>query len=220
MSSGFHHLTPEAYQHILDTAVREHPVLTELRAHTHAHTQDSNMQIAPDQGQLMQFLVKMQGAQQVLEVGCFTGYSALAMALALPADGHITTCDVSEEWTRIGQDFWQQAGVSNKITLKIAPALETLESLVQAGKTGQFDFMFIDADKLNYPNYFEYGLQLVRQGGVIAVDNVMATSDLNVHSDRPYAKALVAFNHQLHGDDRIDICMIPIGGGLTLCRVR
>jgi len=172
----------------------------------------SGMQIGADQGQLMAMLVKLMGAKRCLEIGTYTGYSALAVALALPKDGSIVCCDVSEEWTAVGKPFWKKAGVEKKIDLRIGPALETLKKL-----KGPFDFVFIDADKPNYLNYYERCLQLVRRGGLIAVDNVLWSGEVaNEKARDELTVALREFNDRVHEDERVDIAMLSIGDGVTL----
>ena len=198
-------------RYIAQHAVREPQVLRELRAAT-ARLPMAGMQIAADQGQFMAILVRMMGAKRCLEIGTFTGYSALAVALALPRGGRIVCCDVSEEWTAIGRPFWKKAGAEKKIDLRIAPALDTLKKL-----KGPFDFAFIDADKENYLAYYERCLKLVRRGGVIAVDNVLWSGEVAEESARDSTTvALRRFNDALHKDRRVDIAMLSVGDGMTL----
>jgi predicted O-methyltransferase YrrM len=208
------------YDYLLAVSLREHPVLTELRQAT-AQLAMGQMQIAPEQGQFMALLIQLMNGQRALEVGVFTGYSALAVALALPPTGRLIACDVSEEYTAIAQQYWQKAGVADKIDLRIAPAIDTLQQLIEAGETNTFDFAFIDADKSNYDTYYEQALQLVRVGGVIAIDNVLwygRVADDTVTDNR--TQKIRALNHKLHQDDRVDLSLIPIGDGLTLARKR
>ena len=198
-------------RYIAQHSVREPQVLRELRAAT-AKLPMAGMQIGADQGQFMAILVRMLGAKRCLEIGTFTGYSALAVALALPKDGRIVCCDVSEEWTAIGRRFWKKAGVEKKIDLRIAPALETLKKL-----KGPFDFAFIDADKENYLAYYERCLKLLRRGGVIAVDNVLWSGEVANDGARDATTvALREFNDALHEDRRVDIALLSIGDGVTL----
>ena len=198
-------------RYIAQHSVREPRVLRELRAAT-AKLPMAGMQIGADQGQFMAILVRMLGAKRCLEIGTFTGYSALAVALALPKDGRIVCCDVSEEWTAIGRRFWKKAGVERKIDLRIAPALETLKKL-----KGPFDFAFIDADKENYLAYYERCLKLLRRGGVIAVDNVLWSGEVANDGARDATTvALREFNDALHEDRRVDIALLSIGDGVTL----
>jgi caffeoyl-CoA O-methyltransferase len=202
-------------RYILEHSVREPAILAELRAAT-ASVPYSGMQIGPDQGQFMQLLVQAIGAKRCLEIGTYTGYSALAVALALPEDGRVVCCDISEEWTAIARRFWKKAGVEHKISLKLAPALETLKTL-----QGPFDFAFIDADKGNYENYYERCLALVRTGGLIAVDNTLWSgwvADGKRRDDD--TRALRAFNDKLHRDERVALSMLPLGDGVTLALKR
>jgi caffeoyl-CoA O-methyltransferase len=202
-------------RYILEHSVREPAILAELRAAT-ASVPYSGMQIGADQGQFMQLLVQAIGAKRCLEIGTYTGYSALAVALALPEDGRVVCCDISEEWTAIARRFWKKAGVEHKISLKLAPALETLKTL-----QGPFDFAFIDADKGNYENYYERCLALVRTGGLIAVDNTLWSgwvADGKRRDDD--TRALRAFNDKLHRDERVALSMLPLGDGVTLALKR
>ena len=199
---------------------REHPELAKLREATATHPR-AGMQISPEQGALMQMLVKLIGARRTIEVGVFTGYSALAVALALPADGRILACDISDEFTRVGRPYWERAGVAAKIELVLAPALGTLDARLARGEAGRYDFAFIDADKSNYDGYYERCLQLLRVGGLIAIDNVLwsgrVAGDVDAASD-PDTTALQVLNTKLQGDGRIDLALLPIGDGLTLAR--
>lgn len=180
----------------------------------------ANMQTAPEQGALLQVLVRMLGARRCIEVGTFTGYSALCIALALPPTGRIVCCDVSEEWTSIARRYWKRARVARKIDLRIAPALETLDALLRGG-AGRFDFAFIDADKKNYANYFERCLRLVRRGGLVAIDNTLWYGRvIDRRRNDEDTRAIRAFNRKLHRDRRIDLAMLPIGDGLTLALKR
>ncbi|HEY9645484.1 MAG TPA: class I SAM-dependent methyltransferase [Chroococcidiopsis sp.] len=209
-------LSPALYDYLLDNSLREPDILQKLRQETAEHPM-SQMQIAPEQGQFMALLVQLMGAKKALEVGVFTGYSSLSVALALPADGQLVACDVSEEFTAIARRYWDLAGVSDKITLHIAPALETLDRLLAEGEAGTFDFAFIDADKSNYQAYYERSLQLVRPGGLIAIDNVLWSGDVAdpaVQDTR--TQAIRALNHMLHHDDRVTLSLVPIADGLTL----
>ena len=207
-------------RYILEHSVREHPVLAELREAT-AGMPHAGMQISPEQGQLMQLLVKMSGARRTIEVGVFTGYSALAVALALPPEGRVVACDVSEEWTSVGRRFWQKAGVAGKVDLRIRPAVETLDAMLAAGEAGGYDFAFIDADKGNYLTYYERCLKLVRTGGLIAVDNTLWNGWVAEAShDEDDTRAIRAFNDKVHRDERVDASLVPIGDGMTLARKR
>jgi predicted O-methyltransferase YrrM len=212
-------LSDPLYQYLLANSVREPEILAKLRAETAEHPL-VNMQISPEQGQLMGLLVQLIGAKKCLEVGVFTGYSSLAVALNLPDDGQIVACDVSDEFTSIARKYWQEAGVANKISLYVAPALETLDRLIANGESGTFDFAFIDADKNNYGAYYDRCFQLVRQGGLILVDNVLwygRVADPAMDNDKR-TQAIKQINRQIYHDDRVQISLIPIGDGLTIAR--
>ncbi len=203
-------------KYLLDHSLREPAAAAELRAAT-AKLPYAGMQISPEQGQLMALLVKLGGVKRAIEIGVFTGYSALTVALALPEDGHLLACDISDAYTRIGKPFWQQAGVSDKIELVIAPAQQTLDARLAAS----YDFAFIDADKTGYDAYYERCLKLLRVGGLIAIDNTLWGGSVA----RPAAgdadtAALQALNAKLHDDERIDLALLPLGDGLTLARKR
>jgi caffeoyl-CoA O-methyltransferase len=213
-------LTDRLYEYLLHVSLREPPILAELRAET-AKLPGAGMQIGPEQGQFMALLVELIGARRTLEVGTFTGYSALAVALALPPEGRVTACDVSEEYTRVARRYWAKAAVEHKIELKLGPALDTLGGLLAAGATGSFDFAFIDADKNNYDGYYEQALQLLRPGGLIAIDNVLWGGDVvNPEKRDPDTTAIRALNKKLKADERVSISLLPIGDGLTLARKR
>lgn len=208
------------YDYLQGVSLREPDVLLRLRQET-ARLPMARMQISPEQGQLMAFLVRLMGARRCLEVGTFTGYSALACVLALPADGELVALDISDEWTSIGRRYWEEAGVGGRIHLQLGPAGESLRRLRRAGREGCFDFMFIDADKPGYADYVEQGFHLLRPGGLIAVDNVLwsgRVADPAVAD--PDTAALRDLNAQLHADQRFDLTMIPVGDGLTLLRKR
>jgi caffeoyl-CoA O-methyltransferase len=210
----------DVYDYVLRVASREHEALAALRAAT-ATVPNSVMQIGADQGQLMALLVRLIGARRCIEIGTYTGYSALAVALALPADGRLVTCDVNADWAERGRPFWRMAGVEERIDLKLKPAVETLDELLAAGQAGQFDFAFIDADKPSYGAYYERLLKLVRRGGLIAVDNTLALAGAPVFSlETDNARAMRAFNERVHHDERVDLAMLTVGEGLTLLRVR
>lgn len=220
MSNRTISMTDDLYGYMLQNSLREPEVLKRLRDETAAHPQ-ARMQISPEQGQFMQLLVKLLGARRCVEVGVFTGYSSLAVALALPGDGHILACDVSEEFTAVARRYWKEAGVAGKIELKLAPAVETLDDRIKAGEAGSYDFGFIDADKANYSHYYERILKLLRPGGVVAVDNVLWNGRVLDKADTSEdTVAIRAFNNALHKDERVDLSMIPIGDGLTLARKR
>ncbi|MGH8528566.1 MAG: class I SAM-dependent methyltransferase [Nevskiales bacterium] len=220
MSTKTFGLPDAVYQYLCAVSLREPPLLAQLREET-ARDRMSRMQIAPEQGQFMQLLVKLVGARRCIEVGVYTGYSSLCTAMALPDDGTLLACDVSDEWTRIARRYWVAAGVANKITLKLAPALETLDAELATGQDGRYDFAFIDADKTNYLNYYERCLQLLRPGGLIVVDNVLwsgRVADASVQDED--TRALRAFNARLTEDARVDLSLVPIADGLTLARKR
>jgi predicted O-methyltransferase YrrM len=213
-------ITDHVHRYLLDTSVREPDVLARLRAVT-APLPLAQMQIGPEQGQFMALLAKLIGARRCIEVGVFTGYSSLAVALALPEDGRIVACDVSEEWTSIARRFWREAGVERKIELKLQPAVQTLEALLAAGEAGRYDFAFIDADKGSYATYYELLLKLLRPGGLIAVDNTLWSGQVaDANTRDPNAIALRAFNDKVHRDERVDLSLLPVGDGLTLVRKR
>jgi len=220
MSNRTLQLTDPLYKYLIDHSLRESEPLRKLRTVTQQHEM-ARMQIAPEQGQFMALIVELIEARQIIEVGTFTGYSALAMAQALPQHGQIICCDISKEWSDIGKPFWEAAGVSSKIDLRLAPALETLDSLLANGDDGKFDMAFVDADKINYLNYYEKCLQLLRPGGMLVFDNTLwngDVADISVQDDDTVA--IRALNDQLHQDDRITLSLVPIGDGLTLVRKR
>jgi predicted O-methyltransferase YrrM len=220
MSSDTLPLTPELLEYLQKVSLREPPVLRRLREETAAHPYAS-MQISPEQGQFMALLVKLIGARRTLEIGVFTGYSSTVIALALPPDGRITACDVDEDFTSIARRYWNEAGVAQKIDLHMAPALDTLQQLLDQGATNSYDLAFIDADKCNYPLYYEKCLQLVRSGGVILVDNVLWGGRVAIPDiDDEDTGGIRRLNALIHTDDRVDSSMIPIGDGLTLARKR
>jgi caffeoyl-CoA O-methyltransferase len=221
MSSRTLQITEPILEYLLSVSIREPATLSKLRDET-AKLEAAGMQISPEQGQFMRLLVKMLGAKRTLEIGVFTGYSALSVALVLPDDGQIVACDVSEEWTAMARRYWHAAGIAHKIDLYLAPATETLAALVgNEANHGTFDFAFIDADKANYATYYDHAFKLIRRGGVIAIDNVLWGGSLVDESNQDEdSNALRALNQQLHKDDRIDLSMVPIGDGLTLARKR
>jgi predicted O-methyltransferase YrrM len=213
-------LDDRLYGYLLAATLRESDVLAELRQETaeHAH---ARMQIAPEQGQFMALLVQLIGAKKTLEIGVFTGYSALVVAAALPEDGKIIACDVSEEFTAIARPYWEKANVAHKIDLRIAPALDTLEALIAAGESNSFDFAFIDADKVGYDAYYEKSLQLIRPGGLIAVDNTLwygRVADPNVQNKSTHQ--IRTLNEKVRDDERVTMSLVPIGDGLLLAMKR
>jgi len=220
MSSKSIGLSDALHEYMLSVSHRESAVMERLRRETADHPK-SEMQIAPEQAQFFQFLLRLIGARRALEVGVFTGYSALATAEVLPPNGEIVACDISEEYTQMARQYWEEAGVADQIDLRIAPAEETLDALLAEGQAGTFDFSFIDADKETYDTYYEQSLRLLRPGGVIALDNVfrdgrVTDSDIEDESVR----AIQALNEKLHHDERVDLTMVPIADGLTLAMKR
>jgi caffeoyl-CoA O-methyltransferase len=213
-------MTAEVYDYLLDVSLRESPILAELREVTAEHPMVA-MQISPEQGQFMALLIRLIGARRCLEIGVYTGYSSLAVASALPEDGKIIACDVNEQFTAIARRFWDKAGVTAKIDLRLAPAMDTLDELLRDGQGGRFDFAFIDADKTSYEGYYERCLELLRPGGLIAVDNVLWSGSLvDERNQDPDCNALRSLNRKLYSDERVDLSMVPIGDGLTLARKR
>ncbi|MGS1121079.1 class I SAM-dependent methyltransferase [Rhodanobacter sp. UC4436_H3] len=219
MSRRSLNLDDTLYRYLLDHSLREHPQQLALREATAAHPR-AQMQISPEQGQFMALLVKLIGARRCIEVGVFTGYSALSVALALPEDGHLLACDISAEFTAVGQPFWARAGVAHKIELRLAPARETLDACLAAGDAGNYDFAFIDADKTGYDDYYERCLRLLRPGGLLAIDNVLWGGAVAQPASDDDTRALQALNDKLHHDERIDLSMLPLGDGLSLARKR
>lgn len=213
-------LSDDLYAYLLEVSLRERPLLARLRRET-AERFGAGMQVAPEQGQFMGLLVELVGARRALEVGTYTGYSTLAVGLALPEGGRIVTCDVNEEYTRMARRFWAEAGIANRVDLRIAPAIQSLDGLIAEGARASFDFAFIDADKENYEGYYERCLTLVRPGGLIAVDNALWDGRVvDPEADDPDTQAIRAFNARLHGDERIGLSLVPIGDGLILARKR
>ncbi|AMO56610.1 SAM-dependent methyltransferase [Endozoicomonas montiporae] len=216
MSSTILTMTAPLNQYLVANGLREHSVLAELRQLT-SHHEFSNMQISPEQGQMMALLTKLVNAKHTIEIGVFTGYSALAVALALPDNGHIVACDISDDYTRTARSFWEKAGVDHKIDLRLAPASETLSHLIEQQQSGTFDMAFIDADKTGYDHYYEQCLQLIRPGGLILIDNVLwsgrVADDTCTDEDTAAIKVL---NRKIHNDDRVDMMILPISDGLTI----
>ena len=213
-------LTDSLYEYLLAVSLREPEVLRRLREETAAYP-EARMQIAPEQGQFMAMLARLLDARRCIEVGVFTGYSSLVLALALPEDGRIVACDVSEDWTRVARRYWQAAGVAHKIDLRLAPALETLEGLLATGEANSYDFLFLDADKENYLRYYELASQLLRPGGLIAADNTLWSGRvIDPANNEASTAALRQFNERLHRDERVDLSLLPVGDGLTLVRKR
>jgi caffeoyl-CoA O-methyltransferase len=213
-------LDDRLYAYLQSVSLREHPELVQLRAET-ARLPAAAMQISPEQGQFMALLLKLMGARRCLEIGTFTGYSALACTLALPADGRLVALDVSPDWTAIARRHWELAGVADRIDLRLGPAEASLAGLLAAGEAGCFDFVFIDADKPAYPRYYELALELVRPGGLIAFDNVLWSGRVaDPNAADADTTALRQLNRSLHHDERIDLALLPVGDGLTLARRR
>ena len=211
MKRGPINIAPRITDYVVALGTRETAVQRRLRAVT-SRIPMGMMQIGPDQGALMQVLVRLIGARRCLEIGTFTGYSSLALALALPASGKVVCLDMSEEWTAVARRFWKKARVSKKITLHLGPALESLKTL-----KGPFDFVFIDADKRNYRNYYERCLRLTRKGGLLAIDNTLWHGRvLDKRDPSADTRAIRDFNRRLKKDRRVDIALVPIGDGLTL----
>ena len=219
MSSRTLNLDYTTYQYLLGQSLREHPAQAALREATRTHPH-AVMQISPEREQFMALLVRLLGARRTIEIGVFTGYSALSVALALPDDGKVLACDISYEYTRVGVPHWPAAGVMHKIDLQLAPALTTLDARINAGEQGQYDFAFIDADKGGYDAYFERCLKLLRTGGLIAIDNTLWSGKVVMLAEDADTAALQALNIKLHCDERVDLSMLPIGDGLTLARKR
>jgi caffeoyl-CoA O-methyltransferase len=217
MSNEFLAMTELLYSYILDSSLREPEVLGRLREETLATNPQASMAISPVQGQFIGLLLRLIGAKRTLEVGVFTGYSSLWTALNLPFDGQIVACDINDEWTRVARRYWSEAGVANKISLRLGPAIKTLDGLLANGQAGNFDFAFIDADKANYDHYYERALKLVRKGGLLLFDNMLwygKVADLNVMDADTVA--LRALNEKLHRDDRVFNSLVPVGDGMHL----
>jgi len=213
-------LSDDFHEYLLSVSLRESDVRARLREETAEHPH-SDMQIAPEQGQFIQFLVQLIGARRTVEVGVFTGYSALAVAEVLPPNGEIIACDISEEYTQVARRYWAEAGVDDKIDLRIAPADETLAALLEDGQEGTFDFAFIDADKETYDTYYEQSLRLLRPGGVVALDNVFRggrVADPDVEDES--VRAIQRLNEKIHDDERVDLSVLPLADGVTLAMKR
>ncbi|GIX31036.1 MAG: hypothetical protein KatS3mg124_1508 [Porticoccaceae bacterium] len=213
-------LDERLHQYLIATGTREHPLLARLREET-ARLPEAGMQIAPEQGALLGWLVALMGARRILEIGTFTGYSSLAMALALPEGGQIHCCDLSERWTAVARRYWREAGVEARVQLHLGQALDSLDEMLRRGMGGAFDLAFIDADKENYESYFERCLALVRPGGVIAVDNLLwGGRVVEAAQGDPATAAIRRFNEARRADERVDWVLLPVGDGLGLMRVR
>lgn len=221
MSTQILSLTENLHRYLLAIGVRDSEILQELRAENEQHPR-SVMQIAPEQGQFMGLLVQLLGVKKALEVGVFTGYSSLIVAMAMPEDGQLIACDISADYTAMARKYWEKAGVAHKVDLRIAPALDTLDQLIAEGHSNSFDFAFIDADKSNYDNYYERALQLVRPGGLIAVDNVLWSGRVAepIEKQDNRTKHIHALNEKIHGDERVSMSLVPIADGLMLAMKR
>ena len=220
MSSRTIEFTEALHAYLLSVAVREPDILARLRAETEP-MEMSMMQISPEQGALMALLVELIGARKCIEIGVYTGYSALCVARAMGPEGRLIACDINEDWTEVAKRYWREAGVAENIDMRLAPAAKTLDSLIAAGESGTFDFAFIDADKPGYDGYYERCLTLLRNGGLIAIDNVLwqgRVADPAIEDEDTVA--IRALNDKLTGDERVSLCMVPIGDGLTLARKR
>lgn len=220
MATRTENMSDDLYDYLCSVSVREPALLKQLRDET-AKLPNGRMQISPDEGQFLALLTQLVQARRTLEVGVFTGYSSLSVALALPADGRIVACDVSEEYTTIARRYWKAAGVEQKIDLRIGPAVETLDDLLKHGQQGTFDFAFIDADKANYHAYYERAFVLVRPGGLIAIDNVLWHGKVIDPTQKdPDTEAVRALNQRLHHDERVSLSLVPVGDGVTLALKR
>ncbi len=209
------HITDELYRYILDHNLQETDVQRALREHT-ASMPESGLQIAPEQTSLIQMLARLAGARRTLEIGVFTGYSALAVALTLPADGELVACELNAEWIEIARRFWKEAGVEDRIDVRLGPALDSLDAMIEGGERESFDFAFIDADKPNYVNYYERAMTLVRPGGLIAVDNTLWQGKIAVTATDDHAAAIQELNDRVYGDERVHPALVNVGDGMTL----
>lgn len=213
-------MSEDVWRYLVDVTVNEPPLLSRLRAET-AQLSDSGMQISPEQGRFLAFLVELTSVRRYLEVGVFTGYSSLSVALALPPDGHIVACDVSDEWTRVARRYWAEAGVEPRVELKLGPGAATLRALLAEGARGSFDLAFFDADKESSPDYYELGLELVRQGGVVAFDNALWDGSVaDPANTKASTQSIRAVNARACSDARVSATLVPIGDGLLLARKR
>ena len=213
-------LDDSLYRYLLEVSLRETPLLRRLREET-ARLPNANWQIAPEQGQFMALLMRIAGARRVLEIGTYTGYSALCMAGGLPGDGGLLSLDISAEYTGIARRYWQEAGLGARIALRLAPALESLQALEREGQGGRFDLVFVDADKTGYPTYLEHALRLLRPGGLVLFDNTLwGGRVLEGAPESADTRAVQALNRALRDDPRIELSLLPLGDGLSICRKR
>jgi len=213
-------LSDDLAAYVVRVGAREPRVLARLREETAAIPQHG-MQVAPEEGAFLAFLVELIGARRCIEVGTFTGYSSTAVALALPEDGRLVCCDVSDEWTSIARRYWDEAGVAGKIDLRLGPAVQTLDGLLEAGGGSTYDFAFVDADKASYDAYYERLLQLVRPGGLIALDNMLWHGQvLDADTEDEDTRAIQALNEKLASDERVSVCLLPVADGVSLVRRR
>lgn len=213
-------LTDSIYRYMQEAAFREPEILVKLRIETE-DIEEAGMQIAPEQGQFMSLIVSMIGARRAIEIGTFTGYSSLCVALALPPDGKLIACDTNQDWTDVARRYWREAGVAERIELHLAPASETLDALLSDGAAGTLDFAFIDADKQSYDLYYERCLELLRPGGLVALDNMLWSGAVaDPARDDADTVAIRAITKKIQGDTRVDISLVPIGDGLMLARKR
>lgn len=220
MSSSSINLTDQVYEYFLSVTLREDEILRRCREETARH-EWAGMQISPEQGQFMTLLVKLLGARKIIELGVFTGYSSLCMARALPPEGRLVACDVKKEYTDKAMEYWKAAGVADRIELRLAPALDTLADLLRAGEAGSFDFIFVDAIKEEYSEYYPLNYRLLRSGGLMAIDNVLwGGSVADPDNQKAETNAIRAFNKMVYEDAGVDMCMLPVGDGLTLIRKR
>ena len=218
MSNKYTRLDDPLYKYLLEHSLREPEILSRLRAET-SQDQMAVMQISPEQGQFLSLLIKLLNVQRAIEVGVFTGYSSLSVAMALPVDGQLIACDINKEWTNIAERYWQEAGVEDKIELHLGPAVETLAALLDSGDEAKFDFAFIDADKTNYRKYYELCLSLIKPGGVIVIDNVLwGGAVINCADSSADTQAIRELNAFIHHDQRVELSMLPIADGLSLIR--
>ncbi len=226
-------ITPEIYQYTLECGVREPEILGRLREETQSGVEMSVMQIGPEQGQFMALMAELLGAQAYLEIGVYTGYSCLAVALGMGPKGRVTALDISEDWAAVGKPYWDEAGLAGQIDLRIAPAVDSLQALLDEGRAASYDLAFIDADKESYDRYYEYCLELIRPGGVILMDNafmmggvagepqlddVVLPDDFDMEAAMESVKVVDSLNRKIHADERVSATLLTVGDGLYMCR--